>query len=311
MKRILVTGAAGFIGACLVEDLVKENNKISIIVRNVSNLWRLNKIIDKIKVYYVDITNKQEVKKAISDINPEYIFHLATYGAYYFQEDEELIMQTNIIGTKNLVEASSTINYKSFVNIGSSSEYGMKKESMKENDFLEPINSYGVAKAAATLYCNMIHKTQKKPIGTVRLFSVYGNYEDQTRLIPSVVLSCLKGKSPILANRNAVRDFIYIKDVIEFLKFIAFEEKIEGKIYNLGSGLQYSIEEVVRMIINESGAKVKPEWEKLAGRKSDTDKWQSDMNLVKEELNWTPQYDLKEGIKETIKWFRENLYLYN
>lgn len=311
MKRILVTGAAGFVGACLVEDLVKENYDVSIIVRKTSNLWRLNKVIDKIKIYYCDITNKIELGNIAEKINPEYIFHLATYGAYYFQDNDDLIIKTNVIGTRNLIEAFSKINYKAFVNVGSSSEYGTKNEAMKESDFLEPINVYGVTKATATLYCNMIYNTQKKPIGTVRFFSIYGNYEDKTRLIPSVILSCLKGQNPKLANEEAVRDFIYVKDVIEFLKLVAFTEKIGGKIYNLGSGLQHSVKEMSEAIINESGVKVKPIWGQLEGRKSDTLKWEADMSLVKEELNWIPKYDLNEGIKESIKWFQDNISLYD
>ncbi|AJD31945.1 MULTISPECIES: NAD-dependent epimerase/dehydratase family protein [Clostridium] len=312
MKNILVTGATGFIGACLVEDLVKENYNVSIIVRKESNIWRLNKVINKIKIYYCDIVNKDELESIAHKINPEYIFHLATYGAYYFQQDDDLIINTNLIGTKNLVEAFTKVNYKAFVNIGSSSEYGIKNECMKENDFIEPINIYGVSKAAQTLYCNMIYKTQNKPIGTVRFFSVYGNYEDKTRLVPSVILACLKGENPKLANGEAVRDFIYIKDVIEFLKFIAFKEKIGGKIYNLGSGSQCSVKQMVQTIIKESGTVVNPMWGKLEGRKSDaTQKWEADMSLVKKELNWIPKYDLNKGIKQSIEWFKNNMELYD
>lgn len=311
MKKVLVTGAAGFIGACLVEDLVKENYDVSIIIRKTSNTWRLNKIIDKVRIYYCDITNKSELEEVARISKPEYIFHLATYGAYYFQNNDDLIIKTNIMGTKNMVEAFSKVNYKAFVNVGSSSEYGVKKENMKESFFLEPINIYGVSKAAATLYCNMVYKAQNKPIGTVRFFSVYGNYEDKTRLIPSVILACLKDKNPKLANGEAVRDFIYIKDVIEFLKLVVFTEKISGKIYNLGSGVQHSVREMTETIIKESGKKVKPMWGELEGRKSDTLKWQADMSLVKKELNWMPKYNLNQGVKESIKWFRDNRSLYN
>ncbi|MEG2291505.1 MAG: NAD-dependent epimerase/dehydratase family protein [Clostridium sp.] len=308
--EILVTGAAGFVGACLVENLISENYNVSIIVRQTSDLWRLSKVIKKVKIYYCDMKNKSELKKIAEIIKPKYIFHLATYGAYYFQEDDNLIVETNIIGTKNLVEALTEVDYKSFVNVGSSSEYGVKSDKMKEVDFLEPINMYGVSKAAATMYCNMINKTQNKPIGTVRLFSVYGEYEDKSRLIPSVILSCLKNKNPKLANGIAVRDFIYIKDVIEFLKIVAFKGNIGGKVYNLGSARQYSVEEVVKIIIEESKTEVKPIWGELNGRKSDTLNWEADMSLVKKEFNWIPKYNVNSGIRESIKWYRKNMNLY-
>ncbi|MBZ9624565.1 GDP-mannose 4,6-dehydratase [Clostridium sp. FP2] len=310
-KNILVTGSTGFVGACLVEDLVKCKYNVNVIVRKSSNLWRLQKVIDEINIYYADITNKNEMEEVVKKVNPEYIFHLATYGAYYFQENEEIIINTNLIGTKNLVDVCSKVDYKAFVNIGSSSEYGVKLNKMEETNVLEPINVYGVSKAAATLYCNMIHQTQQKPIGTVRLFSVYGKYEDCTRLVPSVILSCLRGENPKLADGTAVRDFIYVQDVLDVLKRLAFEERIGGKIYNLAYGEQHSVKQMVDTILVESKVDLEPIWGSLKGRKSDTKKWQSDMTLLKAELEWEPKYNLEKGIKETIEWFEENIDLYN
>lgn len=311
MKKVLVTGATGFIGASLVEKLVKEECDVAVILRKNSNLWRLGKVINKIKIYNCDITDANELDKIADEISPEYIFHLATYGAYFYQSDDDLIIKTNIIGTKNMVEAFSRVNYKSFVNIGSSSEYGIKSENMRETDVLEPINMYGVTKATSTLYCSMIHKTQNKPIGTVRLFSVYGSYEDKTRLFPSVILACLNGENPKLANADAVRDFIYIKDVINFLTMVAFNEKIGGKIYNLGNGQQHAISEIADQIIKGTHAFVNPEWGQLKGRASDTIKWEADMSFVKRELGWESEFSLEKGIEDSIKWFIENKDLYD
>ncbi|WP_066022709.1 MULTISPECIES: NAD-dependent epimerase/dehydratase family protein [Clostridium] len=309
-NKILVTGSTGFIGACLVENLVKNNFDVNIIIRESSNIWRLRKVINSVTVHYADITDFDKVNKVVNCVKPDYIFHLATYGAYYYQQDDNEIIKTNIIGTKNLVDCCSKIDYKAFVNVGSSSEYGMKSCAMKESDILEPINVYGITKAAATNYCNMIYKTQGKPIGTVRLFSVYGKYEDKTRLIPSVILSCLRNENPKLANKFAVRDFIYVEDIVELLKYVAFEGKIAGKIYNAGSGHQMSIEEMASVIIDECAGNFEPLWGELSGRSSDTDSWEADMSLVYKELDWKPKYNVRSGIKESVAWFKKNIDLY-
>jgi nucleoside-diphosphate-sugar epimerase len=310
MDRVLITGATGFVGACLTEDLVREGHQVNILVRSTSNLWRLNKVIHDLNIIQVDLCDESGIDKAIREINPDVIFHSATYGGFPFQQETSKIIHTNIMGTANLVNACSNIDYRCFVNIGSSSEYGPKSEPMSEKDLLEPINSYGVTKSAATLYCQMLAKTQKRPIVTARLFSPYGYYEDKTRLISSVIIACLTGQNPQLASGDAVRDFIFIEDTLELLKIISQKSDVGGKIYNIGSGKQHSVAEMVNAIIQQSGANVTPEWGSIPGRKSDTAKWEADMDLVTRELHWQPKFTLESGVSETIQWFKENLDLY-
>lgn len=309
--KIFITGATGFVGACLAENLAGEGHELSTVVRAGSNKWRLSRIIKYINILDVDLCDEFKLNTVIKEIKPEIVFHLAAYGGYHFEQETSKIINTNFTGTVNLVTACSSIDYKAFVNVGSSSEYGIKSSPLKETDVLEPINTYGIAKASAALYCQMIAKTQNKPIVTVRLFSPYGYYEDKTRLVPSVVLPCLKGENPELSSPNAVRDFIFIDDVIEMLKVISRHDKISSNIYNCGSGKQHSVAEMVDAIIEQSGANVTPVWGSVAGRQSDSaQKWEADMSFVKKELGWQPEYTLEEGIKKTIEWYRENINLY-
>ncbi|TDT61029.1 NAD-dependent epimerase/dehydratase family protein [Fonticella tunisiensis] len=309
-KKALITGAAGFAGACLAENLVKEGYEVNIIARSTSNMWRLKRIIKEIRVFEADICDEYSIDKALSKIKPEYIFHLAAYGAYYYQEDAKKIINTNIIGTVNLVNACLKVDFKSFINFGSSSEYGIKNEPMKETDVLEPVNTYGFAKASQSLYCQMAARTFNLPIATIRPFSLFGYYEDKTRLVPSVVLSCLRGRNPKLSNKNAVRDFIFIEDLIELTKILSECKSLSGKIYNCGLGKQHTVEEMASTIIQESGSKVTPIWGALPDRKVQASKWEADMSLVKKELNWEPKFTLREGVRKTIEWFKNNIDLY-
>ena len=309
--KILITGATGFVGAYLTENLVIEDHEVIAVIRTNSNKWRLSKIISNINCLEIDLCDSFNLNTIIKQLNPEIIFHFAAYGGYPFQKETLKIIHTNLIGTVNLVDACLNIDYKAFINIGSSSEYGTKINPMKETDVLEPINAYGVAKASATLYCHMIAKTQNRSIATVRLFSPYGCYEDKSRLIPSVILSCLKGKNPELSSGAAVRDFIFIEDVIELLKTVSSSKNIGGKIYNGGSGKQHSVEEMVNAIIQQVDTKIKPAWGCLEGRVSDAaQKWEADMSLVKRELNWQPKFTLETGVKKTVEWYKKNIELY-
>lgn len=305
-EKILITGATGFVGACLTENLVYEGNEVYVTARSSSNKWRLNEVINDIRICDVDLCDENKVNLLVSTIKPDKIFHLATYGGYSFQQDWEKIVNTNIKGTFNLLNAASRQDIKAFINVGSSSEYGTKSTSMKESDILEPINTYGVTKAASTLYGKMLAVNEHKPIATVRLFSPFGYYDDKNRLIPSVILSCLNHKSPRLASGDAVRDFIFIEDTIELLKLISNSKNIGGKVYNCGSGKQHSVKETVSEILKNFQADLIPEWGSIEGRKSDTPKWESDMSLVMREFNWKPKYSFNEGIKKTVEWFKMN-----
>jgi len=311
-KKILITGATGFVGSCLLHSLLNDGfSNISIIIRKSSNIWRIKNILNKIKVCYSDLLDLERLKKVVLEIRPEIIFHLATYGAYpAFQKDIKKMYEINLFGLINLLTVSAKVEFECFINTGSSSEYGKKKEPMVETNLLEPNSDYEVSKACATLYCQNFAKQNDLPIVTLRLFSPYGYYEDRNRLIPYVILSCLSGRNPKLSSPNSVRDFIFIEDVIESYIKVINSQNIGGQIFNIGSSKQYSIAEVVSTIIKITDEKLKPNWNSVFNPRSEPDMWIADTSKAKSVLNWFPRCDLEEGLRKNIKWFKKNLYLY-
>ena len=133
-RTIFVTGAGGFIGANLTRKLLKQNFDIHILSRTKNISWRLKEIEDQITIHHGDLMDFASLKKALRKIQPAYIIHLATYGAYPFQTEIDKIVSINIEGTKNLLKASNNIPYRCFINTGSSSEYGFKDKPMKQDD---------------------------------------------------------------------------------------------------------------------------------------------------------------------------------
>ena len=151
-KNILITGGTGFVGANFVHRLVKEGYKPTVFIRKKSNLWRLKNIVSKIHILETDLQNTKLLSRQVSRIKPSHIFHLAVYGAQ--QSIQKDIIQTytqNILSSVNLMEVCCKQGFQQYVNIGSSSEYGLKKSAMKEQDILQPINHYGATKAAISL----------------------------------------------------------------------------------------------------------------------------------------------------------------
>lgn len=307
-ENILITGAAGFIGANLTHKLVSLKNKVHIFVKPTTNLWRLKNVLPFIKLYNVQLTNKAQLRKIIKRIKPGIIYHLATYGAYPAQADQISIINTNIMGTANLITALNSGSYECFINTGSSSEYGFKRKPMKETDLLKPESFYAATKAVSSYYCQIIAKGYNKPIATIRPFSVYGPYEEAGRFIPTVITNTLLGKSVYLTPGSIRRDFIYINDLIDAYLKIALSiknRKNYGEIFNIGSGKQYTNNQVVNIIakiINKKISVIKGGYQK---RNWDTDFWVADITKAKKQLNWKPKYPLKSGLRETINWFKK------
>ncbi|MCX5695231.1 MAG: GDP-mannose 4,6-dehydratase [Candidatus Omnitrophica bacterium] len=310
-KRIyLVTGASGFVGACLVRRLISRNEIVHIIVRNNSNLWRVNDILRKINVHICDLTEFNKLARIIRKTKPNVIYHLATYGAYSSQNDTDLCIDTNVNGTRNLLNAASAVDYELFVNTGSSSEYGFKKKPMKETDLLEPASYYAVAKSAQTLLCSYFAKENSKPIATLRLFSAYGPYEGGSRFIPTLLKALYNGKKMNLVSPEISRDWIYVEDIVDAYLMIDKLKKFKGEIFNIGTGRQKNIEEVVGLSSKITGKTTVFNWQGMNNRIWDTDYWVADMSKTKKLLKWRPKVDLKEGILLTWSWLRDNLHLY-
>jgi len=309
-KKVLVTGGGGFLGANLVRELINYQTKVNLFLRSSTKPWRLSDIFNKVKVYEVDLENKNKVEEAIKKIKPQIIFHLAAYGCYPFQTDTNQIIKTNIQGTVNLLKALNNLDYQSFVNTGTSSEYGYKNKPMKETDLLEPASFYAVSKATATHFCQVFSKGFNKPIVTLRPFSVYGDWEEPSRFISTIITSCLKKKAIKLVPGKQVRDFLYTKDLTKAFLLAGLRNNLGGEIINIGSGKQYLIKETAEKIIQLVGNKVKVEIGAYKPRKWDTDFWISDINKAKKLLNWKTEYSLEQGLKESISWYKNNLDLY-
>lgn len=303
--KTLVTGATGFIGANLVRTFLKRGDEVHILTRECSDKWRLQEVLCDLNEHCVDLLDYCKLHKTVNLIKPDVILHSAVYGGYPFQTDPTRIMETNLIGTMNLVKACSKVDYEAFINTSTSSEYGIKNKPMSEKDLLEPLSDYGVSKAASTLFCRARALTENKNIVTLRLFSPYGPYEEPSRLIPSVIGACMSGVSPKLSSASSVRDFIYIDDVMDaYLK--ALKGGICSEIFNIGYGKQHSVGEVVSLIKEITSANVSPEWGKAERRPNEPVMWQADVSKARNLLNWRPKYSLREGLRRTIEWMKKN-----
>lgn len=307
MKRVIITGATGFVGANLAERLVWDGHDVYLLVREGYRSWRIEHLIPHLHVVSVNLLDLNELLNSIKQIRPDWVFHLAAYGAYSWQENLDEAIQTNFLGAINLVEVCKQVGFEAFINMGSSSEYGLKGYAPAEDDFLDPNSYYAVTKASATLFCRYTAHCFNLPIYTLRLYSVYGPYEDPKRLIPTMILKGLKETLPPLVHPDVARDFIFSVDVNNACIFVASSaSKLPfGSIYNVGSGKQTSLRDIVSLTRKLFNIKDEPAWGSMENRSWDTNIWVANIEKLTS-AGWLPQYDFQSGYLKTIEWFRQN-----
>ena len=302
---ILITGAAGFIGSNLARYLVNKKIKVNIIVKKSSSLWRLKDITKYLKIYYADISDKHKIKNIIKKIKPKTIFHLATHGAYSEQNNLFKIKKSTLDATFNLLNECKKYKFNTFINTGSSSEYGFKNKSMKETDLLTPNSYYSVFKSSSTLYCQYESLKSNLQIVTVRPFHIYGPFESYKRLIPTLIRKMINKKKIRLVSPDISRDLIYIDDAIKFYLMIAKKKGLKGEIFNLASGKKTTIKEIYNLIKSITNYKKINKWGSMKNRSWDQTIWYGDMSYVKNKLNWKPKVNLKKGLEKTVNWYKK------
>jgi nucleoside-diphosphate-sugar epimerase len=305
-ERFFITGGTGFVGACLTRKLAEIGCEVHLLVRESARLWRLRGIEHKIHIHTCDLNNADDLRGLIGEIQPTVIYHLAVHGAYPNQNDADQIILTDVFGTWNLLKACSEVDYKVFVNTGSSSEYGAKDSAMRESDLLEPNSYYAVAKSAQTLVCQHMAKADRRPINTFRLFSVYGPYEEPTRLVPTLIRRCLEGRSLDMVSPDTARDFVHVDDVVAAYLQVGQLNLQCGEVFNIGTGVQSTMRDVVKAVMQATHSTVKVKWGSMPARNWDSDTWFADISKVRRVLKWTPRMSLAEGIGKTTEWQREH-----
>lgn len=303
METAVVTGAAGFVGANLARRLLQGGHETHLFVHPGTDLWRIEGLQGNTVVHLVDLTDEARVRSLVTDLAPDWVFHLAAHGAYPHQTDIRTMIATNLMGTVNLLEAALATGFQAFVNTGSSSEYGHNSAAPGERDWLEPNSNYAVTKAAATLYCRYSAQAYDAPIRTLRLYSVYGPWEEPTRLWPRLLRHAERGSLPPLASPGTARDYVYVDDVADAYLAAAIEPGQEsGAVYNIGSGVQTTLAELVDTVRSHFDLDVKPAWSSMPGRAWDTQAWVADPSSARQNLGWAATYDVSSGLKAFSSW---------
>lgn len=304
---ILITGAGGFVGANLLRQLLEVRNDVFGTITSGSN-WRLDGIRRQ-HLPRIDLLDASSVRNVCDQVRPKIIFHCAAFGAYPFQNDSARIYQTNFVGLSNFLDAVSSLDLNSFVHAGTSSEYGLNCAGPDENAHREPNSRYAVSKSAAADLLHYFGRVRGLPCVNLRLYSVYGPYEDGSRLVPALAENGLKGQLPPFVAPDTARDFVHVDDVVRAFVAAAIHmaPKLHGQSFNIATGRRLTVREIAQIAKQTFNIDSEPEFDTMAPRAWDIVDWYGNPAKAEEAFSWTAEIGFEEGLKRTADWWRTQL----
>jgi NAD dependent epimerase/dehydratase len=325
MKKILVTGAEGFIGSHLVELLMREGYEVrAFVLYNSFNSWGwldhlpadLKKGLD---VFLGDIRDPHGVKQAMQGCDA--VFHLAALIAIpYSYHSPATYVDTNVTGTLNVVQAARELDVAKVVHTSTSEVYGTARfVPITEDHPLQGQSPYSATKIGADHIAMSFYNAFDTPVSIIRPFNTYGPRQSARAIIPTVITQISSGRRRIkLGALHPTRDFNYVADTVRGFLAVARSAKMVGEVVNVGSNFEVSIGETVNMIADIIGVQIEIETDQVRVRpeKSEVDRLWADNTKAKRLAGWEPEYGGKDGFRrglsETIEWFTkpENLKNY-
>ena len=317
-KKIIITGANGFIGSNLTRLFLKNGYEVHIILRRSSDLWRIEEIMSDVNAFYIVKSSKEEFSDIFRLVKPDFLINAIGADQKKNTRDETSTWIGNFDSLINITAALKNWPNTFLIQLGSSFEYGrttLKNNPLNEESACEPVSEYGITKLLATDYLKYLWNNKILRSASLRIFNVYGQYEAPERLIPDIILKTIRDSKIVLKNPKVSRDFIHITDVVDAVKLIvAKEDHINDnkfEVLNVGSGEAHTVEEVANYIRDITGSILPTEVSPSDIRPENSFPGPiADIGKARSELGWKPRLTLEEGLKITINWFRQNIQLY-
>ncbi|NQX40278.1 NAD dependent epimerase/dehydratase, LLPSF_EDH_00030 family [Pedobacter steynii] len=320
-KRVLITGADGFIGSHLVEQLLDEGCIVKAFVYyNSFNNWGWLDTLPKeklsqIEIFAGDIRDPNGVRTAMKDI--DVVFHLAALIAIPFSyHSPDSYIDTNVKGTLNVVQAAKDLGLERVLVTSTSEVYGTAQYiPIDENHPRQPQSPYSASKIGADCIADSFYRSFDLPLTIVRPFNTFGPRQSARAVIPTIITQLLNGKEEIkLGDLTPTRDLLFVKDTVSGFIEIAKSENLIGQDCNIATQSEISVNDLAQELIRQinPAAKVLTDEQRIRPEKSEVFRLYGSNSKILKNTNWKQSYTFAEGIAETIEWFRnpENLKQY-
>ena len=300
--HVLIVGGTGFIGTHIVKEALVRGLQVTIISKNHR---ALSDRIKDVEYLSTDIRNKDSLYNQLKDKTFHYVINLGGYVDHSnYSSGGGKVFDVHFNGTKNLINCINKDSLRSFIQIGSSDEYGANVAPQNESQRESPISPYSFAKTATTHFLQMLYRTEQFPVVILRPFLVYGPGQGMERFIPQVINGCIEGKKFPTSEGKQLRDFCFISDFVRSIFSSIDNTEAFGEVINIASGEPISIKDVVTKI-QKIIAMGNPQFGKTAYRDGENMELYADITKAKKLLNWQPIISLEEGLKKTIDVIRD------
>ena len=317
-RNVLVTGGNGFIGGALSRELVGQRANVTIIVRDWPKLGALEflGLEGKVNIVKGSVADLEFILRILAEYDIDAVFHLAAQAIVKIANASPLsTFESNIKGTWTILEACRQFpQVKRIVVASSDKAYGDQKQlPYTEDTPLLGLSPYDASKACADILARSFYHTYKLPLAVTRCANTYGEGDlNISRVIPAVIISGLKGESPVINNNGiSIRDFLYIKDAVSAYLLLAQaldRKEIQGQPYNFGLNKPVTMLDLANLILLLVGrSDIKPKVISECKTSAEIDQQSVSFEKAKTELGWEPKWSLEQGLKETINWYKEHL----
>lgn len=291
-EKVLIIGGTGFIGSHILKTFSNKNYKLySLSKKKIKNF----KKIKNVKYIFSDVSKLNKLK----NISEKQFDHIVNLCGYVDHKNKKENNSCHFEGSKNVAKVFNSYKLKTFIQVGSSLEYGRLKSPQKEKRLCKPIGVYGVSKYKASKFLQNFKKSKKFPYIILRPYQVYGPYQKKNRLIPLTIDACLKNQNFNCTSGKQLRDFIYIDDFCDLIVKIIKKKEIRRETFNIGSGKPVSVKFIIKKI-QSLIKKGKPKFGFVKMRLDETQNLYPSIEKVKKKFGWSPKVTLIRGLKKTI-----------
>ena len=315
-RSVLITGAGGFIGGHLASQLVSDDARVRALLRYNSRSdrgtldWLEPAVSDEIEVVFGELRDIESVARAVDGV--EVVFHLGAQIAIpYSYVNPRDYLEVNALGSLNVAQASLAAGVGHIVHVSSSEVYGSAQTvPITEDHPLEPQSPYAASKVAADKLMDSFHRSFDLPVSIVRPFNTYGPHQSARAIVPTIISQALAGSTIRLGSLHPRRDFTFVTDTAAGLIAAASSDDTLGRTFQLGTGEDVSIGELVDLVASllDRKLEVEEDTDRIRPDRSEVDRLVSSPALARELTGWEPKVSLREGLGSTIEWIERNLH---
>ncbi|WP_374028809.1 NAD-dependent epimerase/dehydratase family protein [Bdellovibrio bacteriovorus] len=295
--KVFVTGATGGVGSFVVQELLQKKFEVAALVRNRNKLLPAG-----VNAIYGDLTEISSIENSFAEFHPDIVVHLGWIGVDQ-KEKENVTQILNLQAAADLLRLSQKYQVKTFIGLGSESEYGVHNKKIDETAATKPLTKYAVTKLATGLLCEKMCRDENINFVWLRLFSSYGPGDRPGSLMSLLIKTLLKNEPMKLSQCIQTWDYVHARDIGRLITLIASQPKESG-FYNLGGGQAQMIKNIILKIANEIDPQAKLLFGEIPYGPNQNMHLEADISKLKRVYGWEPQVSLDDGIKETIDWHR-------